>query len=63
MLKSATTVSLLFRFRGWMFVCVRTKNIDQRFLASLRPWAFAGFACWFDRCDDMDVQYGSLGSE
>jgi hypothetical protein len=55
MLKSPTKVSLFFRFRGWMFVCVRTRNIDDRFLALLRPWVFAGFACWFDRRDDIGV--------
>jgi hypothetical protein len=55
-LKSQTRVSLLLRFRRWMFVCVRSKDIDDRLLSSLRPWAFAGFACWCDRSDASQVE-------
>jgi hypothetical protein len=41
----------LFKVRRHVCVCMRNKYLDKNLRARIRPWTFAGYACWVDRPD------------
>lgn len=49
MLSSNGKPLLLLKFGTWLCVCVRNKRIEDGLRVRIRPWVFAGYACWCDR--------------
>ena len=54
MLNSPTTAPLKIQFRHWMCICARQSALDDSLMSRIRPWKFAGLACWCDREDGLE---------